>query len=162
MCVDVNGRARDVVCRLVLEDGSPVAAGPCLSRELCVHVRTALPVRVRRAVCARSRACMCLRPLPSFQALRGFGVGLRGLPESLGIVHLRTGVLLGISCGGGGGGGAAGIGILEPLSGGTWDRELEERIGTSPIPEERGLPVWAQLRPDGGREGGLDRETLLC
>lgn len=98
VCVDVNGRARDVVCRLVVEDGSPVASGTCLSQELCVPVRTALPVRVRRAACARSRACVCLRPLPCLPALLGFGVGLRGLPESLRIVHLRTGVLLGISC----------------------------------------------------------------
>ena len=100
---------------------------------------------------AHGSACVC------FQALGGFGAEPRGLRQSLGSVHLRAGVPLSGVCRGC----AAGTGIGGPLSGEAWDLELDERIGASLLPEERGFPVRAQLRPDGGGEGGLDRETPL-
>ena len=80
--VGVNGPYRDAVPWLMVEDSSCIAARTCLSHHLCVHGRTALPVRVRQAVWACSRVCTCL-PLPAcFQALTGFGAGLGSIPES--------------------------------------------------------------------------------
>lgn len=81
-CVGVNGPCHDAVPWLVAEDSSCIAAWTCLSHHLCVRVRTALPVRVRRAACARSRGCTCLLLPACFQALTGFGAGLRSIPES--------------------------------------------------------------------------------
>ena len=80
--VGANGPCRDAVPWFMVEDSSRIAARTCLSHHLCVHGRTALPVRVRQAVCACSRVCTCL-PLPAcFQALTGSGAGLRSIPES--------------------------------------------------------------------------------
>ena len=58
VCVDVNGCARDVVYRLVVEDGSPIAAGTCLSVSLVVCPCADSPFCSSEAGCVCSLTCM--------------------------------------------------------------------------------------------------------
>lgn len=95
-------------------------------------------------------ACMCICSQDSFlAALLGVRVGLRGIPDyaSLGGAQTLGGARLVFLYGVG-----AGTRIRSHCLGkpGTWSWK---RIRASQIPEEQGFPVWAQLRPNGGREG---------